>query len=326
MKKNAKGLKKVIIFCLILTVFVVSISAKGLKDKKSSLIIFHAGSLSVPFLELEKTFEEMYPDVDVIREAGGSRSCARKISDLHKPCDVMVSADYTVIEQLLIPEYARWSISFATNEMVIGYTMDSKYSDIINTSNWYEVLLKDKVEYAHSDPDADPCGYRSVLVMELAEKYYKENDLFQKLNSGVAKNKIRPKAVELIALIQTSELDYFFEYKSVCVQHNLLYIELPNEINLSDYKYQDFYKTASIQLDGKQPGEKIIKYGQPIIYGITIPENAPNYDMALNFVELVLSQKGQDIMQKNGQGSILPYISDQYDNIPGKLKSFVKSN
>lgn len=46
-------------------------------------------------------------------EAAGSRDCARKIRDLKRPCDVLASADYLVIEQLLVPDYADWNICFA---------------------------------------------------------------------------------------------------------------------------------------------------------------------------------------------------------------------
>ena len=63
---------------------------------------------------------EKYPKVKVLREATGSRTAARKISELHRPADIMASADYTVIDALLIPEHAQWNIKLATNEMVIG--------------------------------------------------------------------------------------------------------------------------------------------------------------------------------------------------------------
>ena len=47
---------------------------------KEELIIFHAGSLSVPINEIVKAFEDEHPGVNVILEAAGSRECARKIS------------------------------------------------------------------------------------------------------------------------------------------------------------------------------------------------------------------------------------------------------
>ena len=64
------------------------------------IVVFHAGSLSVPFSQIEKKFEAKYPQYDVIREAAGSRACARKITVLHRKADVMASADYKVIDNL----------------------------------------------------------------------------------------------------------------------------------------------------------------------------------------------------------------------------------
>jgi len=148
------------------------------------LIIFHAGSLAIPFKQICGAFIRNNPGVEVIREAAGSRTCARKIADLERPCDIMASADYTVIEKLLIPEYADWNISFATNEMAIMYRPDSRYAKDVNGHNWYKILLKKDVEYGHSDPNSDPCGYRSQLVWQLAEKYYQLPGLYNRLKSG----------------------------------------------------------------------------------------------------------------------------------------------
>ena len=61
---------------------------------EGKLVIFHAGSLSVPFAAMEKAFEAKYPGVDVQREAGGSTKMARLISEVGKPADIMASADF----------------------------------------------------------------------------------------------------------------------------------------------------------------------------------------------------------------------------------------
>jgi molybdate/tungstate transport system substrate-binding protein len=105
-------------------------------EPSGKVVIFHAGSLSVPLKAMEKNFEAKYPKVDVLREAAGSQACARKITDLHKPCDIMASADYSVIDKLLIPKYADWNVRFATNQMVLCYTDKSKFADKVNADNW----------------------------------------------------------------------------------------------------------------------------------------------------------------------------------------------
>ena len=268
------------------------------------VIVFHAGSLTVPFKKVEKLFEEAYKGVDVKREAAGSRTCARKITDLRKPCDIMASADVEVITTLLFPEYADTCYEFATNQMVIAYTPKSKYAKEINAQNWYEILAKDDVSFGHSDPEADPCGYRTVLLFQLAERFYKKPGIVKRLTK---KALIRPKSVELIALLETGNLDYAFEYRSVAVQHNLKYLELPKEIDLSDPSLKDYYRQASIRLKGKRPGEYITVRGKPISYGITVLKNAPHKDLAVKFLRFLLDpEKGMKILRECGQTPIIP--------------------
>ncbi|MCK5839029.1 MAG: substrate-binding domain-containing protein, partial [Bacteroidales bacterium] len=151
-------------------------SGKDVGQKKNSvqgeLIIFHAGSLSVPFKQIAEAFKESYPGVDIYLESAGSVACARKITDLNRPCDIMASADYQVIDKFLIPGYATWNIKFAGNEMVIAYFENSTFSQEINALNWYDILRRDEPIVGRSDPNQDPCGYRAVLTMKLAEKLY----------------------------------------------------------------------------------------------------------------------------------------------------------
>ena len=301
-------------------------SGKNEKSDKDSisgnLILFHAGSLAVPIKEIIKEFNKEYPKVKVMTEAAGSVECARKISELKKPCDVFASADYAVIDKNLIPEYADWSIKFASNEMVIAYNEKSRKSTEINKDNWFEILQNDKVSFGRSDPNADPCGYRAILTAKLAEKYYGKkcnaDNLLKKDNKY-----IRPKEVDMLSLLETNAIDYIFIYKSVAEQHKLKYVALPDEINLKNPKLDSLYSTVSVELKGKKPGEKKIQKGEAMIYGITIPKNAPNMKAALAFVEFFLNRsKGMKIMEANGQPSVIPLFSPYYDKMPDSLKQY----
>ena len=158
---------------VLITGLVFLVSCSNTEENKK-LIIFHAGSLSVPMKEIAEAFEEENPGVEILMEAAGSRECAKKITDLNKECDVMVSADYVVINNLLIPDFSDWNIKFAGNEMTVVYRDQSKFSDEINDTNWFEILQREEVLYGRSDPNSDPCGYRAVLTMRLAEKFYND--------------------------------------------------------------------------------------------------------------------------------------------------------
>jgi molybdate/tungstate transport system substrate-binding protein len=292
------------------------------EHESEQLIIFHAGSLAVPFKEISEEFKAKHPEVKIILEAAGSRICARKIVDLKRPCDVMASADYTVIDNLLIPEHADWNIKFASNEMAIVYGENSKRANNINRENWFDILLQKDVAFGRSDPNSDPCGYRALLLTILAEKFYNRPGLVAAIT---AKNQqyIRPKEVDLLALLETGVIDYIFIYRSVAVQHNLKYLVLPDEINLKKADLSDFYKTASVSLTGKQPGTFITKAGESIIYGVTIPKNAPNRKLAMTFLAFLLeTDSGGAILEKNGQTLVVPSTTETYDKLPKSLKIF----
>ena len=306
---------------LVISAFVIIIV--GCRNARPrEIIIFHAGSLSVPFKELATEYEKLNPGTKVLLEPAGSLVCARKITELRKPCDIIASADYFVINELLIPNYTKWSIRFASNEIVVAFQEKSKYASEINTSNWTDILMKDDVTFSRSDPNSDPCGYRTLLTFKLAEKFYNRLGLAEKLAS---KNKdfIRPKEVDLVALVEANAVDYMFQYKSVAIQHNLKYIELPREINLGDPAMNDIYKTVSQDITGSTPGSKMTVTGEYINYSLTVLENAPHSKDAVNFVSFLLSDRGMDIFRKNGQQPISPCISGQPEMIPISLKKYL---
>ncbi len=320
-----KWLKKCLMVLLAGFVCISFLSCPAYSAQEKQVIIFHAGSLSLPLKEISEAFNRQYPEVKVLREASGSRICARKITDLKRPCDIMASADYSVINNLLIPSHAAYNILFATNEMAIMYRPDSKYASQINGKNWYRILLHKGVEYGHSDPNADPCGYRSQLVWQLAEKYYKVPGLYKHLVAGCPARNVRPKETDLIALLEAGQIDYLFIYKSVCQQHHMPFVSLPEQINLGTEKYADFYKQATLKISGKTPGSFIEVKGAPMVYGLTILKDAPDQEWAVKFVSFLLGPEGRSIMEKNGQTPIYPpQVTGDVQLLPTALKSLVK--
>ena len=291
-------------------------NSKSVKIKE--VIVFHAGSLSVPLKEIAQEYEKKNPGTKILLESAGSLACARKITELKKPCDIVASSDYFVINELLIPEYASWSIRFATNEIVIAFRQESKYSAEINPVNWMEILQKKDVIYGRSDPDSDPCGYRTVFTFMLAEKYYNQPGFAEKM---ILKNKeyIRPKEVDLVALMESNAIDYMFQYKSVAIQHGLKFIELPKDINLSDPLRNNIYTSVSMDIAGSKPGTKMKVTGEYINYSITVLDKAPQKAEAINFLDFIISQEGMDILKVNGQEPIIPFSTEQVDKIPAQL-------
>ena len=304
---------------LLATVILSVFASAGFAAAGNELILFHAGSLSKPMAELESQFEKMHPDVDVKREAGGSRQLARKIIDLGGKCDIFFSADYQVIENMLRPEYSDWNIMFASNEIVLMYGPKSKYAEEINQDNWFDIILRKDVTWGNSEPDLDPCGYRAVMVLQLAEKHYGQDGIYEKAMNDPG-HYTRPKAIELVAQVESGAMDYAFEYRSVAVQHGFSFVELPPQINLRDVEYADLYRTAKVEVAGKEPGSKNTLTGAPIVYGFTVTRQAPNHELAMEFAKFVMSEDGGlKIFREMGQGIVGPRAATVNDKIPDVL-------
>ncbi len=313
------------------------------QSEKVVLKVFHAGSLTEPMKELTKIFEERYPGVEVQCEAAGSAKTIRKVTELHRNADVIASADYTLIPKMMYPEYANWTIMFAKNQMVLAYTNESKYASKINSNNWYQILRRPEVRFGFSNPNDDPCGYRSQMVLQLAELYYNDSKIYddlvakhsnlkfveengtyvlrmpnsENINPDTNKLMIRSMEMELISGLETGEIDYLFIYRSVAQQHHFRFIELPPQIDLSSNQYADFYKkVVVVQANGKKIA------GKPVVYGITIPENSMHKDYAEKFVELVIGKEGQKIFKELGQPPLMPPRVDNADKLPESLKRF----
>ncbi len=274
-----------------------------------NLIVFHAGSLAMPFKAMADSFMVIHPGVKVLTEASGSIDAARKITELQRDCDIMASADYAVINNLLIPKFASENILFTTNEMALVYTDKSRYAGETDSLNWPAILAKDNVAIGRSDPDADPCGYRTLLTLELARDYYKGSiDEIDKLTDVIVnkdKRFIRPKETDLLALLDAGAVDYIFLYKSVAVQHNLPFIELPDHINMGNFKLNDYYSRASVTVRGSKPGETMTMRGEAMVYGFTILNNAPNSSVAREFAKFILAEDGGGaILRAMGQEPI----------------------
>jgi len=322
-------------------------------DDRTVLTVFHAGSLAIPFEELEKRFEELHPDVDVRREVSGSAAAVRKLTELDRSADIVATADHSLIGSMMMendPKLADWYIQFAKNQMILAYTDRSRYRDNIDQDNWFDVLLRTDVRFGFSNPNDDPCGYRALMVIQLAGLHYNRTYLFDELiekNTGVVcsekdgsysiivpetpeidpdtdKIMMRSAAVGLISALELGEMDYLFIYRSVAYQHResgVEFLELPEAVDLSSADHADLYgRVELIQASGNEVRAK------PIVYGITIPSTVKKMDLALDFVEMLLGTTGRQIFNDNGQPPLVPAVASDNDGIPGALKRYVRSN
>ncbi len=341
LKNNA--LPIVVILVLIIGIGTYSyINTEPPEEEEITLKIFHAGSLTVPLEEIEARFESDYPHVDVQLEPAGSVQCVQKVTEVGDLADVVASADYSLIPSMMMPDYADWYIVFAKNEMTLAYAETSRYADEITAENWYEILQREDVKWGFSNPNLDPCGYRTPMVIQLAETEYGDDTLFENMVSSYCaitcsetdgvylidsnmedlapdtdKLSIRDKSVELVSLVESGGLDYAFEYSSVAKQHGMMYLDLPASIDLSELSYTDTYATVKVE---KTTGTST---GKPIVYGVTVPGNAPHPEYGALFIQYMIDDTGDAVFNDLGQPPINPAVVDDIEAAPESLIPFL---
>jgi molybdate/tungstate transport system substrate-binding protein len=276
--------------------------ARGDGDRQTRdegpLVVFNAGSLARPIRAALDSFS-VREGVRFEQEQAGSLETARKLTELGRVPDVIALADYEVFPQLLVPEHTTWFAKFARNRMVLAYSNRSRHADSIDAQAWWRTLLSPGVESGHSDPNVDPAGYRALLVFQLAERYYRQPGLAERLRRAVPLRNIRPKSADLIALLETAELDYAWEYESVARGSALPFVTLPDSISLSNARDSAFYRLASVRVVGSRPGDTITIRGEPIMYAVSIPRRAPHPALGERFVQFLVSDDGRRILRAN---------------------------
>jgi molybdate/tungstate transport system substrate-binding protein len=349
----------VLIFILALTILAAGFMACAGAPEKTKVRVLCAGSLMVPLNELEGAFEAAHPDIDILTEGHGSIQVIRHVTELHEETDVLAVADHSLIPMMMygarIPDtgetYADWYIKFAANTLGIAYTSASRYAAEINESNWYEVLARPDIKLGMADARLDSCGYRALMLLYLAGLYYGDDAIFESVlgrfdpplelsAAGAAATitvpeimrpegdrvVVRGNSIRLLALLESGDIDYSFEYRSVAEQHDLDFLPLPPEINLGSAGLADAYGQVRCRMDFQRFASLQPEFtGEPIIYGITIPRNAPHPDAAREYISFLLGEPGQAIFASSHH-PMIPPEADHPENLPPALRTLLEGS
>lgn len=265
------------------------------------LVVFNAGSLARPLKAALDSFAAG-DGVEVQQESAGSLETARKLTELGKVPDLIALADEEVFPQLLMPAHVSWYARFAHNRMVLAYTPRSRFAAEITPQNWWKVVVRDGVETGRSDPQLDPNGYRTLLVLQLAERHYGQPGLAKRLLQSMPDRNLRPKEADLVGLLQAGEFDYIWSYESMARAQGLKYVQLPDAIDLSSPSDSAFYATASVNVRGKG-ADSVAFRGRSIVYAFSVPMRAPHREAAERFARWLASADGRRVLRAQGLGA-----------------------
>ena len=315
-----------IIFFILFSFSIKELNATNTIDKDVS--VMYAGSLVNIFENEIKSVFQNLTGYNFIGEGKGSVQISNMILDGFRKPDVFVSADTTPIERLInhTPPLANWLVKFGSAELVIAYNPQSSFaSDLVKASNgeipWYQVLGKEGLKFGRTDPELDPKGYYTVIAAKLANIYYNDSTIKDKiLGEDRNKEQIFPEEI-LKSILDSGQIDATAAYKHEAIAKGLPYITLPDQINLSEPNYTNFYNKISYKLG---TGETIS--GNPIFFSFTIPNTVENIEGAVSFVKFLLSENGKKILEQVGLSPIKPILQGDIHQLKLEILSLVQEH
>jgi molybdate/tungstate transport system substrate-binding protein len=298
--------------------------ALACKPSRNPVDVFAAASLTRVLADLEERFERRHRSYDLRLEISGSQVAARKVSELNRRADIVLTADHLVLERILRPKHADYVVRFATNELVLAHLEHSKYTAKLDDKNWAEILLRPDVQIGLVDPDQAPIGYRTLLLLELAQASFpSQPQLRRRLVARCKREHRKPHESELLRLLQTRSIDYAFLYRSSAEEHRLKFLRLPPRYNLGKAALRATYAKASVKVHFGQRAATTVR-GAPVVYGLSIPRDAPQQKGALAFTRMLLGEPGARALRRHGFTPLRPARSAQRRALPAQLREVVE--
>ena len=243
------------------------------EGETAALQVFSCGVCSSVTRKMIDRWNLRHPELPARLTRGGSVDLVRQIV-AGADCDVVIVADESNIAGLLLPDQVPGYAVFAGNRMVVaanpGYDIDD--------DNWVDRLLDPAVRFAHRDPWGDPCGYRSVMAMLLADNF----------RPGLSRRLLEhPGHLGMTRHVVLSELppyQYEFTYGSGAELSGRRFARLPAVMDQSDPDLAGLYATVHFDCD-----ERTRVVCTPISHALAIPRRSGRRDAAREFADAYLA-------------------------------------
>lgn len=237
----------------------------------------------------------------------GAYGLARQLEGRLLQADVFVPITPGPIDILKKAGMIGTAVPVASTEMVIAYSPKSKFVTDFEAAaqgkkKWYEVLQTPGLRFGRTDPATDPQGQNIIFAMLLAQSFYNQPGLADKILGGYQNPQQIFTEPSLLSRLEAGQIDASSGYLSAATSHHLPFIALPDEINLSNPDMDaKWYKTVqfTITLPG---GKESTLNTQPLVFYAAVLKDSRQSALAAKFVQFLQSPEGQKLFGDNGYG------------------------
>ena len=197
------------------------------------------------------------------------------------------------------------AIPVASTEMVIAYSPKSKFvpefeAAVQGKKPWYEVLRTSGLRFGRTDPAVDPQGQNIIFTMLLAQNFYKQPGLADQVLGDYQNPRQIFTETSMLSRLESGQLDATSGYLSAVRSHDLPFIGLPDEINLSNPDMDaKWYKTVQFSIT-LPSGKEATLNTQPLVFYAAVLKDSKQPALAEKFVQFLQSPEGQKLFRDNG--------------------------
>lgn len=298
----------------------------------ATLSISAAGTLGQLFPEAAGELVNSTPGVSAPLAAQlyrGSIAAVEAATVPGQAFDVVASADYHLIPQLLEPGWAGWEVVFATTPLVLAYDPSVAAFSGVNSSNWAVRLTEPGVVLGVANASVDPAGYNAIFALELQGLLANGSlgavysHFYGGAPGGFAVPSPTTTRVELESqaalLLGAHAVSAFLIYRSYAVENHLAYVALGPSVDLgsTDAGHVAGYAAASTTILAPSGAGSEVVRGAPVAFAATVPSNAPDPGLGNLFIHLLASWKGGQLLAAAGFDPIAPAWADHPQAVPG---------
>ncbi|HUY18876.1 MAG TPA: extracellular solute-binding protein [Candidatus Binataceae bacterium] len=220
--------------------------------------------------------------------------------------DVFIAITPGPMRTVLRAGKAARAMPIARTEMVLAYSPRSRFATQFAATDgrpWWRILEQPGLRFGRTDPEVDPQGLNTIFMLQLAESYYHQARLADKILGP----QLNPRQIfqepEVMARLQAGQLDASAAYKTQPAAMGLPFVTLPREINLGDAALANEYRAATVNINGKP------RHPSPLVFYAAVLRDAPQPKLAARFVAWLTSAEAREIMARyhyDGPGDARP--------------------
>ncbi len=283
----------------------VGIFAASAAQAADALRVAYAGSMGVV---MDRFIGPAFAKANGVENQGigqGAYGLARQLEGKLLQADVFISITPGPIDILKKAGMIVTAWPVASTRMVITYSPKSKYVSEFEAAAqgkkpWYEVLQTPGLRFGSTDAATDPQGQNIIFTMLLAQNFYAQPGLADRILRGYQNPQQIFTEPSLLSRLEAGQLDASSGYLSAARSHHLPFIQLPDEINLSNPQMgAKWYK--AVQFSIKLPsGKEATLNTQPLVFYATVLKDSKHPALSEKFVQFLQSPEGQKILADNG--------------------------